>query len=189
MGHGLQRVDVEAGVRLVEEREGGLEHVHLQHLEPLLLAAGEALVHGPRDELIVHLKELGLLLQELSELRDRHVVLLVTLHAPGVDRRTQEARHRDARDGDGVLEREEHPPTGPLVDRKREQVLAVIRDRTARHLVPRVAHHREGERALPRTVRAHDRMHFATAHGEIDALEDLLALDGDVEVLDLQGRH
>ena len=38
----LQRVDVEAGIGLVEHRERRLQQRHLQDLVALLLAAGEA---------------------------------------------------------------------------------------------------------------------------------------------------
>ena len=40
----LQRVDVQAGVGLVEDRDLRLEQLQLQDLVALLLAAGEALV-------------------------------------------------------------------------------------------------------------------------------------------------
>ena len=39
-----QRVDVEPRVGLVEHRDPRLQHRHLQDLDPLLLAAGEAVV-------------------------------------------------------------------------------------------------------------------------------------------------
>ena len=49
----LQRVDVEAGVGLVEDRQPRLEHGHVEDLVALLLAAREAFVdralqHAPR---------------------------------------------------------------------------------------------------------------------------------------------
>ena len=51
--HVAQRVDVEAGVDLVEHRELRLEHRELQRLGPLLLAAGELDVDAAREELVV----------------------------------------------------------------------------------------------------------------------------------------
>ena len=44
VGDGPQRVDVEAGVGLVEDRHRGAQQRQLEHLHALLLAAGEALV-------------------------------------------------------------------------------------------------------------------------------------------------
>ena len=44
-GDDAERVDVEARIRLVEHRQPGLEHRHLEDLVPLLLAPREARVH------------------------------------------------------------------------------------------------------------------------------------------------
>ena len=63
----LERVDVEAGVGLVEHRELRLEHQHLQDLVALLLAAGEPFVDAARQEALVHLHELHLAAHELQE--------------------------------------------------------------------------------------------------------------------------
>ena len=54
LGDDLQRVDVEAGVGLVEHRELRLEQLELEDLVALLLAAGEALVDVALRELRVH---------------------------------------------------------------------------------------------------------------------------------------
>src|ERR1700690_3218666 len=60
VGDDPQRVDVQAGIRLVHEGEAGLQHRHLKDLGALLLAAGEPLVAGARRELPVDLrKEIG----------------------------------------------------------------------------------------------------------------------------------
>src|SRR5262249_33687613 len=49
-----------------------------------------------------------------------------------------------------------------------------------------MSHERVGERALAGAVRAHDRVHFAAVHRQVDAVEDLLALDGDLEAADYE---
>ena len=61
LGHDPQGVDVEARVGLVEDRELRLQHRHLEHLEALLLAAREAVVHVPGREAVLHLEERHLL--------------------------------------------------------------------------------------------------------------------------------
>ena len=71
----LQRVDVQARVRLVQERQGGLEHEHLQHLHALLLSAGEALVEIAVDEVLVHLHEVHGLAQLLDVGGDIHAAV------------------------------------------------------------------------------------------------------------------
>ena len=52
-GHHAQRVDVQAGVGLVEHGDLRIEHRHLQDFGTLLLAAGETVVQvAPRKGLI-----------------------------------------------------------------------------------------------------------------------------------------
>src|SRR3954447_24501073 len=91
LGDDPERVDVEAGVGLVEHRELRLEHRELEDLGALLLAAREALVEVAAREVAVDLQDLHVLAEELSELLD-----LDRLLAAGVDRHTEEVRHRDA---------------------------------------------------------------------------------------------
>src|SRR6185295_8742734 len=91
---------------------------------------------------------------------------------------------RDAGDRGWVLEREEEARACTLVDGHLEDVAAAVRHFTTRDLVARMAHDRERERALAGAVRAHDRVHFPTAHDEVDPLEDLFALYVDVKVFD-----
>jgi hypothetical protein len=75
----LQRIDVEAGIGLVEQRELRLEHGHLQDLVALLLAAREAFVDAAIEEALVHLHELHLLADQLQELEGVEFGLAVLL--------------------------------------------------------------------------------------------------------------
>ena len=52
LGDGAQRVDVEAGVGLVEDRHLGPQQGQLEDLHPLLLAAGEAVVEVAAGEVL-----------------------------------------------------------------------------------------------------------------------------------------
>jgi hypothetical protein len=54
-----------------------------------------------------------------------------------------------------------------------------------------MAHDDQAERALAAAVRSHQGMRFAALDRQIDAAQDRLAFDGDVEVFDLEGvgRH
>ena len=52
--HQLQRIDIEAGIRFVENRQLRLQHSHLENLIALLLAAGEADVHGTVEQRLIH---------------------------------------------------------------------------------------------------------------------------------------
>ncbi len=55
VGDHPQRVDVEPGVRLVEDRETRVQQLELDDFVPLLLPAGEALVEAPVGEVGIHL--------------------------------------------------------------------------------------------------------------------------------------
>ena len=107
--------------------------------------------------------------------------------------RTEEVRNRDAGNLDGILHREEQSGTGALVDLHLGDVGTIERHRATRDLVFRVARDRVGKRGLARTVRAHDGVHFAGIHSQIDApknfLRTVLGFDRDVQVLDRQGGH
>ena len=79
-----QRVDVEAGVGLVEHRDVGFEHRHLQDLVALLLAAGEALVEVALLEAGVHAEALRPLDELHADLEHREVVdALAARRSPG----------------------------------------------------------------------------------------------------------
>src|SRR6266851_5669072 len=157
--HGLQRVDVEARVGLVEDREARPEHVHLQNFEALLLPARESVVHRAGDKGVVDSEELHLLREELAELRDGHVVLLDLAGAvglrrgePRVDRGAQEVSDRDAGNRGRVLEREKDACTSARVDGQLQEVHAVEEGAAPLDLVLGVAHDRERQRALAGTV-------------------------------------
>ena len=187
-----QRVDVEAGVGLVEHRHPRLQHRHLEDLDALLLAAGEAVVEIARGELAADLQVVHLREELLAELRDRDRVVdaAVPRLADGVDRAAQEARHGHAGDRVRVLEGEEEAALRALVRPQLRHVLAVEEDLALGDLVGRVAHDRVGERRLAGAVRPHDRVHLVRVDLEVDALDDLGAvLERDVEVLELQQCH
>ena len=183
-GDDLQGVDVESGVGLIEDGEVGLEDRHLQDLVALLLPAGEALVEVAVAEGGIHVEALHPLHDRQAQLEDRQVDALA-----GRQGLAQEVDDRDARDLLGVLEGEEHPRLAAHVGRPRRDVLALEEEAPGRHLVVRVAEEGVGERRLPRAVGAHQGVHLARQHCQLDALEDLLALDGDMEALDAEERR
>ena len=188
----LQRVDVEARVGLVEHRDPRLQHRHLQDLDPLLLAAGEAVVQVARGELAADLELVHLLEQLLAELRDRDRIVHAAVSglARRVDRAAQEARDGDAGDGLRILEREEEAALGTLVGAELRDVLAVEQQGAFGDLVGGVAHDRVGERRLPRPVRAHHRVDLTLRDLQVDALDDLRSvLERDMEVPQLQYCH
>jgi hypothetical protein len=69
---------------------------------------------------------------------------------------------------------------------QREQVLALEQHLAALHRVGGMARQHLGESALAGAVGSHDRVHFARAHREIDALEDVHPGDGRRQVADFE---
>ena len=199
--HVLERVDVEARIGLVQDGHRRIEHRHLEHLEPLLLAAREALVDVARREGRIHAEEGHLLLHELPELGERNAGVLDRRLA-GLVRRlgmvdgvvdvAQEAGDGHARDGARILEGEEEAQACALVGRHAqrrrpgEQVMAGPGDRARVHDVVGVPHQGIGQAGLARAVRAHQGMHLALPDGQVEPLEDLLGADAHLEPGDHQ---
>ena len=71
---------------------------------------------------------------------------------------------------------------GTVFGREGQQVLAVERDAAFGHFVLGVANEDMAQRALARTIGAHEHMDFSVAYGEIDAAKDFLAFNGCVQV-------
>src|SRR5919109_1723257 len=188
-GHGLQRVDVEPRVGLVEDGDGGLQHRQLERLHPLLLPPGEPLVDVAADHVVVDTDHGHLLLHQLAEGQSRHTALVVAVRV--LDRvvgRPEEVHHADAGDLDRVLERQEQPELGPPVRRQAQDALAVEQHVAAGDRVARPAHDHASQRGLPRSVRAHQRVDLALQNREIHATQDLPSLHRHVQVADLEAR-
>ena len=177
LADGLQRVDVEAGVRLVEDRVLRREDRELQHLQALLLAAREAVVDVAAEERGVHVERVEPVEDELAKRCGREIA-----RAHRLARVAQEVRDGDARDRGGILEREEQPRLRAFVGRELEQLGAVEARGPAEDLVTRVAGERERQRRLSASVRPHQRVHAARLDRQVDALEDLVVVDGDSQV-------
>ena len=106
---------------------------------------------------------------------------------------SQEVGHRDAGDLDGILHGEEQAGPRALVDRHRQDVLAVEGHGAAGDGVFRVTCDGVGQRRLSRPVGAHDCVRLAVVDRQRDALEDLLGavlgVDRHLEVRDDKRAH
>jgi len=114
LGHDPQRVDVEPGVRLIEDRKPRLEDRELQDFVALLFATGEAFVHGTVHHRIVPADRLQLLFEKLQEV-DRIELRFSPFPAKRVQCRPKEIGIRDAANLDWILEREEDTCTRTLL--------------------------------------------------------------------------
>jgi hypothetical protein len=110
VGDDVERVDVQAGVRLVEDRDLRVLERELQHLQALLLAAGEALVEVAGREVARDVRQLHRRLDLAAEVLERDLRLAARL-AVGVLHHPQVLRDRHAGNRNGVLEghEEAHP--------------------------------------------------------------------------------
>ena len=181
--HLAQRVDVEARVDLVEDADGGPEHAELDHLGALALAAREVDVERPAQQAGVEADGLGLLDHALLQ-RERRLGADVAHAAAGG--RGQQRVQAHAGHLDRVLQREEQPGPRPLPRRQAGQLLPVHGDGARGHLGAGPAHERVGQGALARAVGAHDHVHLAAAHREVDAVQHLPAARRGVQVPDLE---
>ena len=179
-----QRVDIQAGVGLVQDGQRRLENRHLQGLVALLLTAGEPLVDRAAHEAAVHLDQLHPLLGQGQELRH-----IERVEAPAVPQRVeggaQKVQVADPGDLDRVLEGQEDAGGGAVLGRQGQQVLPLEGHRSG-DVVGVVAGQDVGQGALTRPVRAHDGVHFAGADLEVDAAENLMLADAGVKVSDVQ---
>ncbi len=181
--HDPQGVDVEPRVGLVEHRQAGLQHEHLEDLVALALPAREPVVDRTVEQGAVHVHQATLGVDEGEEL-DRSELLLAAGAALGVERGAQEVHGGHAGDLDGVLEAEEHPGRGALLGGHRQQVGAVVEGPPAGHLVGVPPGEDMGQGALARPVGAHHGVDLAVGDLERKPVEDFGAADRGVQVVD-----
>ena len=168
LGDHPQRVDVEAGVGLVEDRDLRLEKLQLKDLVPLLLTAGEALVDVALGEGRVDAEALHGLLDLLDP-----GTQLGRLAAQRGGGGAQEVGDGDAGHLDRILHGEEDAGACPLVHGHLQDVLAVEAHRAAGDRVLGVAGEGVGEGGLAGAVGPHDRVRLALLHCQVDAAQDL----------------
>ena len=84
VGDDAQRVDVEAGVGLVEDGQSRIKHRHLQNLVALFFAAGEAGVDRALEKVLAQAKLFHLHFHGLEKIH-RIEFLLVAMLANRVD--------------------------------------------------------------------------------------------------------
>ena len=155
LGHDLERVDVEAGVGLVEHCKRRLEHGHLKNLVALLLTAAEPVVHRTLGELVGQLHQRGFLFRELHEV-DRVERVFASVLSNRIERGLQEIDVAHARNGDRVLKAEEEPLGSPQLGGHLEQISTLVEHPPIRDFIAVLAGEHVRQRALARTVRPHD---------------------------------
>ncbi len=188
-GDDLEGVDIEAGVGLVHEGEGGLEHGHLEDLAAFLFAAGEALVDRAGGELPVDLEHVHLGVEALVV---GGGVELLALGEAGLDGGAEEVGDGDAGDFGGVLEGEEDAGAGAFVGLHFEDGFAFDEDLAGGDDVVGVAGDGLGEGGFAGAVGPHDGVNLAGFDRQVEAFDDGLVGgrgEGDVQIADFEGGH
>ena len=180
LADGADRVDVEAGVGLIEDRELGFKHEHLQNFGLFLLAAGKAHVQITFGIALVHVQKGHGLFEPFLEVPQAQAVAGLLL-----ERAADERAQRYAGDLQRVLEGQENALFRALVDGELRDVLAVKNDRTAGYAVGRIAGDGIAQRRLAGAVGAHQHMGLILSYGQIHTVENFLFLDPHVQVLNL----
>ena len=121
----------------------------------------------------------------LEEFRHQQLRLAAIL-ALRIERRLQEVEGGDAGNLQRILEGEKDALGGALVRLQGEHVLAFEQHLALGDRVVGLAGEHMGERRFARAVGAHDGVHLALLDRQIETVEDLLAVDLDVQVLDFQ---
>ncbi len=102
----------------------------------------------------------------------------------GIHGFTHESHIVDARQLHGILHAEEDAAVGTLLGGQGQQVLAVETDLAARDLVAVPSRQYMGQGTLARAIGAHDGVHLAGGHLQVQPLQYGLAVDAGVQILD-----
>ena len=185
VGHNAQGINVQAGVGFVQQGQRGFQQGHLQHFVALLFAAGKAFVHGTAHQFRVDFHFGDFAPQQAVELPRAHF-LLAPVDAAGVHGRLEELPGADAGQFYGVLEGQKDAFPGPVLRLHSQQVQPPVGGLPARDFVLRPAGQGIGQGAFAGAVGAHYGVDFAGAHGEVDALQNLLFVNGHAQVAHFQ---
>jgi hypothetical protein len=145
--HSRQGIDIESGVDLVEDREPGSEHSHLQCLVPFALSTRKIDVEGAGEKPLVKANALGLGAHPLTHIAGSGIgpnFAGLDLGPGGGQRGDQ----RDTRYFDRMLHAEKQSSAGSLPGGQGKQVDPVEGHGSAEDLVPGSPHQHVGQGAL-----------------------------------------
>src|SRR6266550_2927207 len=91
--------------------------------------------------------------------------------------KSQKLRIGNAGNLDWILKCHEDAFTSTLIGSHLEQIFAFVDDLALRHFVSRMSGENFGQRRFTRAVGTHDGVNLTLLHSQIDALEDLVAIN------------
>src|SRR6266850_3264485 len=187
-GDNSQRVDVEAGIGLVEHGQFRLEDGHLKNLVLLLFAAGKAFVDRAFEKILAEIEDLHFLLnerQKIDGVEFRQPLVLAHL----VEGRFEEIGAIHAGDLDRILKGQEDPFPGAFFRIHLKQILPLVEDLTFGDLVTVATRQDCRERALAARIGAHDSVDLARIDRKVNAVQNPFAFHTRVEVFDFKHSH
>ena len=179
--HDTQSVDVQSGVRFIEDAQTRFQHGHLEYLVALLLAAAEPFVHTTARQLIVQLHHFTPFAHQLQELPGRQS-REPPVFTPLIHGRAHEIHHTHPRNLHRILEREEQPLMTAVLRTELQQIPPQETYAAPGHLKGRMARKHTAQRTLARPVRPHDGMYLTLIHIEIYTSQNLFPIDTCVQV-------
>src|SRR4029077_19661023 len=146
MRNGLERIDVQAAIGLIQNGIFRLEHRQLQDFRALFFAPGKTFVDRTRRERTIHPEQLHLFVK-LRVVIGRFE--LFTVRQTRLYGRTEKISNRYAGNFAWILESQEKPAPGTFIGVELEKIFAIHQDFTLSDLVVRMTSQHLGERALP----------------------------------------
>ena len=187
-------VGVEAAIGFVEDGELGLQHGELEDFSPFHFAAGEAVVDVAAGEFGIHFELFHFRFQFLAEFA--HGDELFAFFAIGAadvgGGMAEEVGHFHTGDGHRALEGRGRFRGGQLIGFHFQHIVRFTvgvdeLDFAFGDVVAGMAGDGVAEGAFAGAVRTHESVNFAAAELEVQAFEDGLAVNGNVQVGDAKG--
>ena len=180
-GHNTERIDIQSGIRFIENAQTRFQHCHLKNLVPFLLSTGETFVHRTVSELIVQFNNRTFLTHQFQEFTGgqcrQTFIFALFIHSS-----THKVYHAHTRNLNRILETKENTLMATVFRTQFQQILSIKSNRTFRYLKSRITHQYGGKRTFTGTVRSHNRMYFARLHRQVNAFQYLFAINAGMQV-------
>ena len=179
LGDDFQSIDVQPGIRFIENAQLRLKHRHLQNVVALFLATGETHVHRTGQQIFRHLQQLNFLFHQVLEI-EAIQRLLAAIAPYGIQRSLQEELVADAGDLHRILEGHKDAFPGAIFRGELQQVFALKFDAVAGDLVIFAPGQSGRKRTFPRAVWPHYGVDLPRTHLKVQPAQDRFIFDGDM---------
>src|SRR6266705_3552946 len=153
MRHGLERVNVQAAVGLIENGIFRLEHRQMQNLGALLFAAGKTFVDRTRSERTIHPEQLDLFVKLCVIIGGLE---FFAFRQTRLHRGTKKVGDRHAWNFARILEGHEQAAPRPFIRLKFKEILSVHQHLASGHMIIGVTSQHFGQGALSSALASPD---------------------------------